>query len=177
MITAPNHGSTFKVLFPATPAALPVADKPAAVKMAAASDRLGTVLVIDDEDIVRRTAKNTLERHGYEVVLAGDGYEGVEKFRCMADKVNVVLLDLTMPEMNGEEVLRKLKFVRSDVKVILSSGFNEVEVIQRFTGKGLAGFIQKPYAAAALLGKVRTAVESGKKPADGTSSIVGQSKA
>jgi two-component system, cell cycle sensor histidine kinase and response regulator CckA len=59
-------------------------------------------------------------------------------------KVSPVLLDLTMPDMNGEEVLRRLKGIRSDVKVVLSSGFNEVEVIQRFTGKGRQGLFRNP---------------------------------
>ena len=61
-----------------------------------------------------------------------------------------MLLDLTMPFMNGEEVLREFKLITPSVKVLLSSGFNEVEAIRRFTGKGLAGFLQKPYPAAVL---------------------------
>jgi CheY-like chemotaxis protein len=67
-----------------------------------------------------------------------------------------VLLDMTMPVMSGEETFRELKSMNPDVPVILSSGYNEVEAVQRFTGKGLAGFLQKPYSAAALAAKVST---------------------
>ena len=65
-----------------------------------------------------------------------------------------MLLDLTMPGPGGEEVLRRSKSSTPEAKVVLSSGYNEVEVIQRFTGKGLAGFLQKPYTSAALVDKI-----------------------
>jgi CheY-like chemotaxis protein len=100
-----------------------------------------------------------LEHYGYTVVLAEDGKEGVELFRMLAEKVSAVLLDMTMPVMSGEEAFRQMKALQPGVKVILSSGFNEVETIRRFTGKGLAGFIQKPYSAAALADKIRSALE------------------
>jgi two-component system, cell cycle sensor histidine kinase and response regulator CckA len=66
-----------------------------------------------------------------------------------------VLFDMTMPVMGGEEAFRNLKTIRGDVRVILSSGYNEVEAVRRFTGKGLAGFLQKPYSAGTLAEKVR----------------------
>jgi CheY-like chemotaxis protein len=151
----PGLGTTFKVLFPATgeqartrPAvALPVVT------------RSEIVLVIDDEDIIRRTAKSMLERYGYTVVLAEDGKEGVELFKVLAEKIAVVLLDMTMPVMNGEETYRRLKAVKPDVRVILSSGYNEVEAIHRFAGKGLNGFMQKPYSAAALIQKIASVLQ------------------
>ncbi len=110
----------------------------------------GTVLVIDDEEIVRRTAQATLERFGYKVLLADDGLQGVKRFRELAADIDLVLLDMTMPVMSGEETFRELRLIRPDVRVILSSGYNEVEAIRRFTGKGLAGFVQKPYTSARL---------------------------
>jgi CheY-like chemotaxis protein len=113
-----------------------------------------TILVIDDEPTIRRTAKSTLERGGYDIILAENGREGIEVFRALEAKIALVLLDLTMPGMNGEEVFRYLREIRSDTPVVLSSGFNEAEVIQQFSGKGLAGFIQKPYTAAALTRKM-----------------------
>jgi CheY-like chemotaxis protein len=118
-----------------------------------------TILVIDDEPLVRGTAKSMLEHYGYTVVLAESGKEGVDLFNVLADRVSLVLLDMTMPVMSGEETLRHLKTSQPDVKVILSSGYNEVEAIQRFTGKGLVGFIQKPYSAATLAEKVKTVLE------------------
>jgi two-component system cell cycle sensor histidine kinase/response regulator CckA len=114
----------------------------------------GTVIVVDDEEIVRQTAKHTLERYGYQALTAEDGERAVELYR-QATGVVLVLLDLTMPVMNGEEALRRLQTIDPKVKVLLSSGYNEVEAVQRFAGKGLAGFIQKPYTASALAEKVK----------------------
>ena len=114
-----------------------------------------TVLVVDDEQIVRRSAKAMLERYGYSVVVAENGKEAVELYRVLADKIDLVLLDMTMPLMGGEEAFRQMKMIRGDVRVILSSGYNEVEAVRRFTGKGLAGFLQKPYSATTLAEKVR----------------------
>jgi PAS domain S-box-containing protein len=150
-----GKGTTFKVLFPATEETIAVKRPP--VAPVAARDQL--VLVIDDEEIIRKTAKAMLERYGYTVVLAENGKEGVELFQVLADKVSAVLLDMTMPVMNGEETFSRLMAIRPDVKVVLSSGFNEVEAVRRFTGKNLAGFIQKPYSAAALGEKIRSVMD------------------
>jgi CheY-like chemotaxis protein len=144
------------VLFPATEGLAP--PKAPVIVPTQAKDQL--ILVVDDEDIVRRTAKSMLERNGYTVVLAENGEEGVELFNVLADKVSAVLLDMTMPVMNGEEAFSRLRRIRPDVKVILSSGYNEVEAIRRFTGKGLAGFIQKPYTSIALAEKIRSVLDS-----------------
>jgi PAS domain S-box-containing protein len=147
----PGQGTTFKVLFPAS--ANPVAN----VAVAAKGDLqgIGTVLVVDDEEIVRSTAKHTLLRYGYESIAAEDGLAALDVYKSSRGKVSLVLLDLTMPVMSGEETLRQLQMVNPKVKVLLTSGYNEVEAVQRFAGKGLAGFIQKPYTAAALAEKVK----------------------
>jgi two-component system, cell cycle sensor histidine kinase and response regulator CckA len=155
--TAPGQGSTFKVFFPVADGGLASHTKSAG---AAAMRGNGTILVVDDEGTVRDTARNTLERYGYQVLLAREGREAVELFREAPDKIAMVLLDLTMPEMGGEEALRELKRVRPSVRVLLSSGFNEVEAVRRFTGKGLAGFIQKPYTAMALASKIKLVLET-----------------
>jgi PAS domain S-box-containing protein len=150
-----GQGSTFKVLLPAIeqPKATPARDTDQVLTGA------GAILVVDDEQIVRRTAKAMLERYGYTVVLAENGQEAVSLFKMLADHVKLVLLDMTMPLMGGEETFRAMQTIRPDVKVILSSGYNEVEAIRRFTGKGLAGFIQKPYSARALAQKVKMVLE------------------
>ena len=154
--STPGRGTTFKVL-------LPCSDQSQVESGPTDSQQLlggtATILVIDDEPLVRRTTKSMLEHYGYTVVVAESGKEGVDLFNVLTDRVSLVLLDMTMPIMNGEETLRHLKTSQPDVKVILSSGYNEVEAIQRFTGKGLAGFIQKPYSAAALADKVKMALE------------------
>ena len=153
--STPGKGSTFKIFFPAT--AEPLVKPPAPASQGSLSGK-GVILVIDDEEIVRRTAKKTLERYGYDVLIAENGQEGVSLFQALADKISMVLLDLTMPVLSGEEALRQLKSIRPNAKIVLSSGFNEVEAIQRFAGKGLAGFIQKPYTAAALAEQIKLVI-------------------
>jgi PAS domain S-box-containing protein len=154
--STPGRGTTFKVILPcADQTQVKNAHTPAEQMLAGTA----TILVIDDEPLVRGTSKSMLEHYGYTVVVAESGKEGVDLFNVLADRVSLVLLDMTMPVMSGEETLRHLKTSQPDVKVILSSGYNEVEAIQRFTGKGLAGFIQKPYSAATLAEKVKSVLE------------------
>jgi len=147
----PGRGTSFKVL-------LPVSEHPVANAAPAPKGKLqgtGTVLVVDDEEIVRATACHTLQRYGYQSIAAENGAAALEAYKASGGAVSLVLLDLTMPVMSGEETLRQLQLLNPGVKVLLTSGYNEVEAIQRFAGKGLAGFIQKPYTAAALAEKVK----------------------
>jgi signal transduction histidine kinase/ActR/RegA family two-component response regulator len=152
----PNKGTTFKVLFPITDKHREEASTETAADML---NGTATVLVIDDEQIVRQTAKAMLERYGYTVLVAENGKEGLDLYRVVLDKVSLVILDMTMPVMSGEETLRNLKLLDADVRVLLSSGHNEAEAIRRFAGKGLIGFIQKPYSARQLAQKVKAAFE------------------
>jgi PAS domain S-box-containing protein len=156
--SAPGQGTTFKVLLPAAASrkAEPRAESPL-------SDLTGTgtLLVVDDEEFVRRFAQDVLEGCGYQVLEAGNGREAVELFRQRAGQIAGVLLDMTMPVMGGEEALRQLKSIRPEVRVVLSSGYNEVDAVRRFAGEGLADFIQKPYTPAALATKIKKALARG----------------
>jgi len=154
--STPGQGTTFKVLFPASASRASEAPAPFTGDLAGS----GVVLVVDDEDIVRNTASHTLARYGYDTVPAADGAEALEIFRRDPDRIALVLLDLTMPVMSGEEALRQMQLIRPDVRVLLTSGYNEVEAVQRFAGKGLAGFVQKPYTAMALAEKVKAAMRA-----------------
>jgi PAS domain S-box-containing protein len=149
----PGRGTTFKLLFPVCTES--AAHEPAAQARDLAGG--GIVLVVDDEASVRSVAKHTLEHYGYRILLAGDGRQAVEIYRRNPG-IALVLLDLTMPVMNGEEALRQLQTFDPEVRVLLTSGYNEIEAVQRFAGKGLAGFIQKPYTAAGLAEKVKQAM-------------------
>ncbi len=151
--SAPGAGTTFEVLLPATPAREgTTTTAPTSTPDGAMQSE--TVLVIDDEDIVRSIAEGVLSRCGLKVLTANGGVEGMDVFRRKQSEISIVLLDLTMPDMSGEEVLRELQAIRPDVKVLLSSGYSELEIKARFSGKRLAGFVQKPYTAAALKEKV-----------------------
>ena len=100
-----------------------------------------------------------LRELGYDVVTAWDGKEAIELFRTTPD-IALVLLDLTMPHMDGEQCFRELKALNPAVRVIMSSGYSEMDVVQRFAGKGLAGFIQKPYRFSELKHVLKEAASS-----------------
>ncbi len=140
----PNRGTTFKVL-------LPVCDQPAqalSLSMAGvdAWRGFGTVLIVDDEETIREIAAMMLEDMGFATLTAVDGEDGAGVYRDHQHEIVAVLLDMTMPKMDGKTCFTELRRINKDVKVILTSGYNEQEATSRFAGQGLAGFIQKPYA-------------------------------
>ncbi len=144
----PGQGTTFTILLPALawepkePASRTVWSSPSSCG--------GTILLVDDDSMVRNVAAQMLDGLGFKCLTAANGQEGLEVFRKYGSGIDCVILDLTMPVMGGEEVFRELRRIRSDLCVILSSGYNEEDVTQRFVGKGLAGFVQKPYNSAKL---------------------------
>jgi len=157
-----GRGTTFKVLFPASEAervALVEAEGRDALESWRGS---GTILVVDDEETVSTMAKRMLEWMGFDVLTAGDGREALEIFRDHTDEIDCILLDLTMPGMDGEQAFRELRRIRSNVRVVMCSGYNEQEVTQRFAGKGLTGFIQKPFQLDGLAEKMREVLEGQK---------------
>jgi PAS domain S-box-containing protein len=150
----PGHGTTFKVFFPvAIGQSLPEAAPPA-------FDFNGTaaVLVVDDEPVVQKLARSTLEKYGYQVLTASNGKEALEAISSGGHDISLVLLDMTMPVMSGEETLANLKNLSPSLKVIASSGYNEIEALSRF-GNGVSGFLQKPYRASQLVEKVKMTLE------------------
>jgi len=157
--STPGKGTTFTIFFPAVQAKAAMTEPEA--KTVDGEPARATILVVDDEEIVRRTASALLTKHGYSVLTAENGKAAADLYSRHHDRVALVLLDMTMPVMDGEAALRELKAVRSDVKVILSSGFNEAEAVRRFAGAGLAGFIQKPYTSGRLMEKIKRTLENG----------------
>ncbi len=148
--STPGRGSVFRVLLPAS--SVPEAGD-------LATEQLDPILVADDEQTVRQVAETVLRSRGYDVVLAANGHEAMNVFHERNGKLALVLLDMTMPGMSGEEVFRRLKAMRANVPVILSSGFTEEEAIRRFGGLGVADFLQKPYTSRALLQKIEKLLE------------------
>jgi CheY-like chemotaxis protein len=153
----PGKGSTFKLLLPRTEG---VAERDAVAPAGGAWRGSGTVLVVDDEDALRNVAARLLERNGFEVEVACNGREGVEKFAAQPDRFRAVLLDLTMPQMDGEEAFREIRRIRPAARVLLMSGFSHQEAVDRFAGKGLGGFIQKPFGPQQLSQSLRTLLET-----------------
>ncbi len=155
-----GRGTTFKLLLPAEPQLEPVVSRDSSEPSPWRGT--GSVLVIDDEESIRALTQHMLKGMGFDVATACDGREGVEVFRSMADKNPLVLLDLTMPHLDGAAAFAQLRRLREDVRVILMSGYNEHSLATQFAGKGLAGFIQKPFR----LHELRTLVQSAMQGAD-----------
>ena len=154
--SASGKGTTFRIYFPAAAGVPePAADAKTQRQQHAGG---GTILVVDDEEVVRRTARVTLQRYGYRVLTADNGQAAVRLFESMAGEIELVILDLTMPVMGGEAALEHLKRIDPAAKILLSSGFSSAEVTERFQGRGLAGFLQKPYAASKLAEEVHAAL-------------------
>jgi PAS domain S-box-containing protein len=152
--SVPGEGTTLQVLLPAT--ARVVSETPPVNPHLRGT---GTILVADDEPVVRRAARSALERQGFTVIEAANGQEAVDLFREMATRISLVLLDLTMPLAGGELALPALCTLRPDVKIVLSSGFNQAEAVQRFAPSRLAGFLQKPYTATQLAETIKAVLE------------------
>jgi CheY-like chemotaxis protein len=150
--SAPGQGSTFRVLLPASVRAAESILAPAAPAPPPPDD--ATVLVVDDEEMVLRGAQRFLTRAGYQVLVARDGRAGVDQFRAAAGRVQAVLLDLSMPGMDGFEVMRALREIRADTPIVLTSGYSEVDLAEQMRGASLpppAAFLQKPYDTQVLL--------------------------
>ena len=158
--SAPDEGTTFRILFPASEkTAGDTAPQPEAQEWRAN----GTILVVDDEETIRTLAKRMIQRCGLRVLSAADGREAVNVFRQAAGRIDCVLLDLTMPHMDGHEAFREMRAIRPEVPVILSSGYSEHDVTRRFAGVERIAFIEKPYTRGTLIAALRKLMEA--KPA------------
>jgi PAS domain S-box-containing protein len=158
----PLKGTRFKLLLPCIGHSAPV--DTASTHRLPARTGSGMILVIDDEETVLATAARILETGGYTVALAPDGRAGLKVFKEKMDSLRMVLLDLTMPHLDGVETFQEIRKIRKDIPVVLMSGYNEQEAVQRFIGQGLAGFIQKPFQVQKFLEQIGQAVDGTTPP-------------
>jgi two-component system, cell cycle sensor histidine kinase and response regulator CckA len=155
--SAPGRGTTFTVLFPAAQAK--AAHGPAAAGGDTALDGAAAILVVDDEAMVRHMVAKALERHGYTVLAAESGLAAIDVFRRHPGDIDLVVLDLSMPGMSGQDVLPELRKVRPGAKVLISSGYGETEAMSMFAGQRVCGFIQKPFTLKRIAEKVKSCLE------------------
>ena len=155
--SALGRSTTFKLLFPAATGARDTAKASQETRTEWLGK--GTVLVVDDEAMMRSAVAHMMPLLGFDHVLAADGREAVEIFRANPAQFTLVLLDLTMPYMDGEQTFTELRRLRSDVCVVLMSGFNAHEAQVGFNGKGLASFLQKPFTIASLRSTLHSALD------------------
>jgi PAS domain S-box-containing protein len=143
----PGKGTTIKVLFPAMENNRESSAKKKLSETAKKSDFSGaeTILLVDDEKSLLDLGTNMLEVLGFKVLTASDGLEAVEIYRQRQNEIDLVLMDLTMPRMDGAEAFSRIYELNPAVRVVLVSGYSEEDISLRFAGSGLAGVLQKPY--------------------------------
>ena len=149
-----GKGTTFKLIFPAGTRSLG-AEPEAEVQDAWRGS--GTILVVDDEEGVRAVAEALLRSMGFDVILAQDGQEALDRYGRGGGAIRAVLMDLTMPHMDGVETFRELRRLDPACRVVLTSGYNEQEAVHDFLGKGLVAFVQKPFQRSDLMQALRKA--------------------
>jgi two-component system cell cycle sensor histidine kinase/response regulator CckA len=146
-----GDGTTFKVY-------LPLSGKPEVVEHGSDDEMTGgheSILIIDDEEVIREVAGEILSSYGYRVQLAADGEDGVKIYRKQKPRCDLVILDMIMPRQGGRDTLLKLKKINPAVKVLFSTGYSQNEKVNEILALGVDGFIQKPYQVTNLLSKVR----------------------
>jgi len=118
------------------------------------------VMIVDDEAFVTLLAQRVLTDDGYRVITARDGFECLNIYKRLKDKISLIIMDFTMPIMDGAEVFDELRLINPRVCVVLSSGFTEQEKLRGMLAKGLRGFIPKPYTQQKLLLQVRSTLDT-----------------
>jgi CheY-like chemotaxis protein len=155
----PGRGTAISVLFPArgarlAPAAIP-SKPPASVEPADEPMFAGTVLVVDDEAPLRILMERILTRMGLRVVTAADGEEGVACFQKHSHEITFVILDLTMPKLDGVKTLAELRRHQPGVKAVLTSGYDVESSNPQYLQEGFAEFLRKPFQIEALIALTR----------------------
>jgi CheY-like chemotaxis protein len=152
-----DHGTTFRIYLPAVAVAVPL-DASAAARLQAPDVRggpaaAGTLLLVDDEERIRASVARILVGLGFDVLTAGDGLEALDVFRAQGARIDLVLMDLTMPRLDGVAAARAIHDLRPDLPIVLVTGFGE---IPPDAGLLFAGMLPKPFALDALRGVIRT---------------------
>jgi two-component system cell cycle sensor histidine kinase/response regulator CckA len=145
----PGKGTTFRILFPALENGENGARRNASSPLADWCGK-GTILLVDDEESLIALGARMLEHLGFTVLTAEDGLRAVDLYRERGKEIDLVLMDLTMPHMDGAEAFCELRRLNPEVRVVIASGYSHEDVASRFGGKGLAGVLQKPYTLAKL---------------------------
>ncbi len=163
-------GTTFTLVFPCSATAPSSVATPSSLTLPpkhGAPPPKPVVLIVDDEEEVRKACSLILQEIGLDTLVASGGQVGIQVFQQHLESIAAVLLDLTMPDMDGQEVFETLRSLHPTIPVILSSGYSEEESMKRFTKPGIAGFIQKPYQVEVLIEKIQELVPLPEMPFNG----------
>jgi DNA-binding NtrC family response regulator len=148
-----GHGTTFTIYLPA------VATEPQAANDSEQARGNETILLVDDDEIAARIGRDILERYGYRILLAGNGNEAIDVYKTYMEQIRLVLLDVILPDINGEQVYQELRRQDPDVRVVLASGYNVNKHIQSLLKMGCIDFVQKPFQSELLSAKIRGALD------------------
>lgn len=154
----PGKGTTFSFIFPQHTTEQPVKERPHAPATATEDmkwDDNTTILLVDDDEAIREISRQTLEQAGLKVITADDGQKAVEIYSTRPNEIKLVLMDMTMPRLNGREALELMRQIKRDVPVILSSGYSEQDATQKIKENNQIGFLQKPYKPEDLLKSIQ----------------------
>jgi PAS domain S-box-containing protein len=151
-----GHGATFRIYLPASTKQV-IAEKVRPELLEVGTE---TILLVDDEEMVADIGKDMLEKLGYEVIVAASGSEAIKLFNANRDQVKLVILDMIMPEMSGGETFNRLKAIKPDTKILLSSGYSLNGRASKIMAQGCNGFIQKPFSLKQISRKIRVILDT-----------------
>ncbi len=140
-----NRGTTFRVFFPISQSGKEQRIEGEDIAQMSHAEKRGKVLVVDDELILLDTVQAMLEDLGYETFLAENGKQALDIYQAKKDEIHIVLLDMTMPEMDGKACAIELLKITPDLKIIIASGYAQEDIYKQFKDIHLAGVVQKPY--------------------------------
>jgi CheY-like chemotaxis protein len=161
--SSPGRGTIIRVIFPTSGESVPRETQPEVQPFSLKSNKQhslsGTALIVDDEKSVLKICVSMVKHCGMTTITATDGAEAVKIFRAHSHEIDLVLMDLTMPNMDGVAAMLELRKIKPDVRIILSSGFNEQELDERIRDQNPSGFIRKPYSLKSLEAELRRVMQ------------------
>jgi CheY-like chemotaxis protein len=150
-----GQGSIFNIYLPASAHQAQTHQRPEAESAPEGSSGRETILVVDDEAMVLDVAGEMLKTLNYQVITVPNGAAAIDLYRREQERVDLVILDMVMPEMNGSEVFHAIRQINPDARVLLSSGYSLNGQASKIMERGCSGFIQKPFTMSELAGKLR----------------------
>jgi CheY-like chemotaxis protein len=154
----PGKGSTFKIYLPRVKKTIRIMERPG--KKEESLQGSETILVVEDDDMVRELAINILKRYGYTVLFAGDGQEAFHICRGLKEPVQLMLTDVVMPRISGRELVESLEGMRPEMKVLFMSGYTDNAIVHHWILDNRIAFIQKPFTPGDLARKVREVLDT-----------------
>jgi CheY-like chemotaxis protein len=145
-----GKGTTFKLLFPSLPSNYSNNEDTNGATANTKWTGQGTILLADDEESIRAVAASMLELIGYKVLTAVDGREAIDIYNEKKNEIDIVVLDMTMPHVDGGEAFKEIRRINPDAKVLIASGYSKEDIGARFAGKGVTEVLQKPYTMKSL---------------------------